>query len=256
MHLSIITAYYNRPELFNELFEHMCSIEIPETIEVHWIIIDDCSKVPLSSENLVIPGVGISLLRNEINLGKQNCLNRAFDLISEGYVTVIDSDDFPLRNMLMTFNRSVELLKDLGIHANSISFLNVNGFNGEIIGDLFERAITVNKGVNGGYRINKFDRHGFFQIEALNGKRYPVSDVDKDFISESYLWMDTWTSINVGFNIVTRVVRYQPTGYTQSRAHLSRHYRLNQRKYYLKKMRLISIPIIRLKCLIRVIQTF
>lgn len=229
---------------------------MPAELNVHWIIVDDCSTEPLSLDGMNFQSMKVTLLRNEINLGKQNCLNKAFDLIQCGYVTVIDSDDYPLNNMLVTFERSINLLNDLGVNASSVSFLNVDESNGEVIGDLFDCAITIDEGVNGGYRINKFDRHGFFTIDSLGDERFPVDNNRKDFISESYLWFNTWSRINVGLNIITKIVRYQSTGYSQMKVHLRKEYRLNQRKYFLKKIKFISIPSVRLKSIIRFVQTF
>jgi GT2 family glycosyltransferase len=90
----LIVANYNNSSFLLEFFKSISDSTLrPAKI----IFVDDCSSdnsLQLIEETKFLEGLNIQVLKNEVNIGFANSLNKAIDEISAPFFARLDPDDF------------------------------------------------------------------------------------------------------------------------------------------------------------------
>jgi len=85
--VTIITPVYNCAAFVNETIDSVVSQDYPD---LHHLVIDDCS-----TDYPCYPRVTskLSIMRNPVNLGEQNTVNKAFQFVDGKYFMIVNADD-------------------------------------------------------------------------------------------------------------------------------------------------------------------
>lgn len=185
VHVSVVTPTFNRGRELKKLYKSLRS----QTIDsFDWVIVDDGSTDNtfeiVNEMKKKANGFVIKYERKE-NGGKHTALNSAFDMINDGLLVIVDSDDYLVEDAIETIVLDWEKYKDKGLCG--ICYKSIPSTGEDLLGDFGKRE-TIS--TYGDFIVNK-GRKGetteVFSAKMLNGWRFPVFGNER-FLAEGAFW--------------------------------------------------------------------
>ena len=249
--MSVITATFNRAPLLERLHDSLVGqVRHGEPFrDLEWVIVDDGSSddTPVRIESWIAAAeLPITYIRQE-NAGKHVAVNRAVEVATGGYASIIDDDDVFAPN---AFERMLYHWETIPV-AERHGFSGVVGLcadtNGIVIGDRFPSdpldcspaELTYEHGITG-------DKQSLLRTDVLKRYPWPFSDLPGEVVVAI-----VWNRMSLEYrerhvNEIFAVKQYLPGGISDRALELQIRASVATRQFYLEESRLpVRMPVTR-----------